>query len=82
MWSRLFFLAEVIGFAVWALCASGEEAARSGEVTGGPSQAELDRADVEPTQWLTYNKGNRGKSPGDQRIGGVGLVRRIDSFGR
>jgi len=50
---RLFFLARVVGLVVWASCAHAEGAAAS--QSSGPSQAELDTADVEPAQWLTYN---------------------------
>ena len=51
---RVFFLANVFGIVVWAFCAHAQGAASQ---SSGPSQAELDRADVEPAQWLTYNKG-------------------------
>jgi hypothetical protein len=51
---RLFFLAKVVGLVVWASCAHAQGAASQ---SSGPSQAELDTADVEPAQWLTYNKG-------------------------
>jgi alcohol dehydrogenase (cytochrome c) len=54
---RLFFLANVFGIVVWAFCAHAQGAASQ---SSGPSQAELDRADVEPAQWLTYNKGYLG----------------------
>ena len=54
---RLFFLAKVVGLVVWASCAHAQGAASQ---SSGPSQAELDRADVEPAQWLTYNKGYLG----------------------
>ena len=62
---RLFFLAEVVGLAAWAFCANAQEPAPQSPAavdpsTPGPSQAELDSADVEPTQWLTYNKGYLG----------------------
>ena len=49
---RLFFLAEILGLLVWALGAYAQDAASqsqggpAGEVSQGPSQAELDRADV------------------------------------
>ena len=54
---RLFFLARVVGLVVWASCAHAQEVASQ---SSGPSQPELDRADVEPAQWLTYNKGYLG----------------------
>ncbi len=54
---RLFFLVKVVGLVVWAFCAHAQGAASQ---SSGPSQAELDRADVEPVQWLTYNKGYLG----------------------
>jgi alcohol dehydrogenase (cytochrome c) len=63
--SRLFFLAQAVSLMVSAFCANAQEPAPQSPVavdpvTPGPSQAELDSADVEPTQWLTYNKGYLG----------------------
>jgi alcohol dehydrogenase (cytochrome c) len=57
MQMRLLFLAKVVGFVVWASFAYAQGPATE---SSGPSQSELDRADVEPAQWLTYNKGYLG----------------------
>ena len=60
------FSAEILGLLVWALGAWAQDAASqpqggpAGEVSQGPSQAELDRANLEPADWLTYNKGYLG----------------------
>jgi alcohol dehydrogenase (cytochrome c) len=61
----LLFLAEVVGLMAWACCAGAQQAAPQSPgaldaAASGPSQAELDGADVEPTQWLAYNKGYLG----------------------
>jgi alcohol dehydrogenase (cytochrome c) len=63
--SRLFVLAEVVGLLLRAICADAQPAAPQSPgaldaAAPGPSQAELDGADVGPTQWLTYNKGYLG----------------------
>ena len=54
-----------LGF--WALCAAAQESqsrraadAVAQPTTRGPTQAEMDKADVDPDQWLTSNKGYLG----------------------
>ena len=54
----------VAALAFWALCAAAQESqsqraadAVAQPATRGPMQAEMDKADVDPDQWLTSNKG-------------------------